>query len=84
MTQLSILALLGLASLMKDGSITVFNFAMNLQSVPLAIIGVSYSIAAFPTLAKCFSCGNKDEFLSAKKISQETKIPYSFLQPFCT
>ena len=64
MTQLSILALLGLASLMKDGSISVFNFAMNLQSVPLSIIGVSYSIAAFPTLAKCFSCGNKEEFLA--------------------
>lgn len=64
MTQLSIIILLGLASYMKDGSITVFNFAMNLQSVPLAIIGVSYSIAAFPTLAKCFSCGNRDEFLS--------------------
>lgn len=64
MTQLSIIALLGLASYMKDGSITIFNFAMNLQSVPLSIIGVSYSVAAFPMLAKCFSCGNKDEFLS--------------------
>ncbi|MFH1455101.1 MAG: lipid II flippase MurJ [bacterium] len=64
MTQISILVLLSLASFMKDGSITIFNFAMNLQNVPLSIIGVSYSIAAFPTLAKCFSCGNKDEFLS--------------------
>jgi len=64
MTQLSIIALLGLASFMKEGSITVFSFAMNLQNVPLSIIGVSYSIAAFPTLAKCFSCGNREEFLS--------------------
>ncbi len=64
MTQLSIIALLGIASFMKDGSITVFSFAMNLQNVPLSIIGVSYSIAAFPTLAKCFSCGNREEFLS--------------------
>ncbi len=64
MTQLSVLALLGLAAFMKDGSITIFNFAMNLQAVPLSIIGVSYSIAAFPTLSKSFSSGNKDEFLS--------------------
>ena len=64
MTQLSVLVLLSLASYMKDGSITIFSFAMNLQAVPLSIIGVSYSIAAFPTLAKCFSCGNKEEFLS--------------------
>lgn len=64
MTQLSIIALLGIASFMKDGSITIFNFAMNLQTVPLSIIGVSYSTAAFPTLARSFSSGNREEFLS--------------------
>jgi putative peptidoglycan lipid II flippase len=63
MTQISIVVLLGLASLMEEGSITIFSFAMNLQTVPLAIVGVSYSIAAFPTLAKSFSLGNRDEFL---------------------
>jgi putative peptidoglycan lipid II flippase len=63
MTQVSIIILLGLASMIKEGSVTIFSFAMNLQTVPLSIVGVSYSIAAFPTLAKCFSVGNKDEFL---------------------
>jgi putative peptidoglycan lipid II flippase len=64
MTQLSIIVLIGIASLMKEGTISIFNFAYNLQSVPLSIIGVSYSVAAFPTLSKFFTDGRKDDFLS--------------------
>ena len=64
MTQISIIALLGIASFMKGGSISIFNFAMNLQSVPLTIIGVSYSLAAFPTLSRLFAGGQKEEFIS--------------------
>ena len=63
MSQFSILVLLGIASLMEKGSITVFNFAFNLQSVPLSIIGVSYSVAVFPMLSKFFIDGNKEKFL---------------------
>jgi putative peptidoglycan lipid II flippase len=62
-SQIAIVALLGMASFMKEGSIAVFNFSYNLQSVPLVIIGVSYSIAAFPTLAKLFSGGEKNKFM---------------------
>lgn len=43
-----------LASTMVFGSLSTFNLSYNLQSVPLAIIGVSYSLAAFPTLSKYF------------------------------
>lgn len=64
MTQISIIVLLGIASLMKEGTISIFNFAYNLQSVPLSIIGVSYSVAAFPTLSKFFTGGKREEFLS--------------------
>jgi putative peptidoglycan lipid II flippase len=61
--QISILFLVGFASLMAEGSISVFNFSFNLQAVPLSIIGVSYSVAAFPTLARLYSNGNKKDFL---------------------
>lgn len=61
--QISILVLLALASLMPEGSIAVFNFALNLQAAPLSIIGVSYSVAAFPTLAYLFSRGDNGAFL---------------------
>ena len=61
--QLSLVILLGVASLLAAGSITIFNFAYNLQSVPLSIIGVSYSVAAFPTLARLFTNGERKLFL---------------------
>ena len=42
---------------------SIFNFSFNLQSVPLSIIGVSYSLAAFPTLTRLFSAGNREQFI---------------------
>jgi putative peptidoglycan lipid II flippase len=50
------------AGLLATGSIAIFNLAYNLQSVPLAIIGVSYSLAAFPSLALFFQEKRYDEF----------------------
>lgn len=55
--------LISLASLLSAGSISVFNFSFNLQSVPLSIIGVSYSLAAFPTMAKYISEGNSRKYV---------------------
>ena len=59
---ISVIFLLSFASLMTAGSIAIFNFSYNLQSVPLSIIGVSYSLAAFPVLVKLFSSGEKEKF----------------------
>jgi putative peptidoglycan lipid II flippase len=61
--QLASFFLIALASLMRGGSIAVYNLAFNLQSVPLSIIGVSYSSAVFPTLSKFFVENNRKEFL---------------------
>ena len=76
--QLSLLFLVSFASLMAVGSIAVFNFSFNLQSVPLTIIGVSYSVAAFPTLAKMFSNGDKTEFLEQMLVAAKHIIFWSF------
>ena len=51
-TQLLMVVLLGLASKLGEGAITILQFSYNLQSVPLALVGASYSVAVFPTLAK--------------------------------
>ena len=59
---ISLIALLALATVMEKGSVAVFSFAFNLQSVPLAIIGVSYSVAAFPTLSRFFANGETARF----------------------
>ncbi len=59
---LALIVIIALASFLPDGSISVFNFSFNLQSVPLNIIGISYAVAAFPTLAKSFGAGKQEEF----------------------
>lgn len=61
--QLASFFLVSLASLMSGGSISIFNLAFNLQSVPLSIIGVSYSSAVFPTLSKFFVENKRGDFL---------------------
>ncbi|MFA6254037.1 MAG: lipid II flippase MurJ [Candidatus Paceibacterota bacterium] len=62
-SQLVILIFIALASYLGRGSIAIFNFAYNLQSVPLSIVGISYSVAAFPTLSKYFARGHLDKFI---------------------
>ena len=62
--QIAVISLIALGSLMKEGSIAVFNLSFNLQSVPLAIIGVSYATAAFPDMSRIYSKKNINEFVS--------------------
>lgn len=62
--QLVLIILIALASYLGKGAIAVFNLSLNLQSVPLAIVGISYSVAAFPTLSKYFARGHLDKFVA--------------------
>lgn len=63
LSQIVSLSFVGIASTMTVGSVSVLQFAFNLQSVPLAIIGVSYSVAAFPVLAQLYSKGDMEAFV---------------------
>ncbi len=62
-TYVATMVLIALASQMQKGSIAIFTLALNLQSIPLAIVGMSYSVAAFPTLAKLWTGRNHEQFL---------------------
>ena len=63
LTSFSILIIISIASKIGVGSISLFQFSYNLQNVPLGIIGVSYAVAAFPTLARFCSTDNMGEFV---------------------
>jgi len=71
------------ASFLAIGSISIFNFSFNLQSVPLSIFGISYAVAAFPTLARSISEGRNDHFNSHLKSAARAivfwSIPATFL-----
>lgn len=64
LTQLQLTFFVFLASIMAIGSVTVTQFAHNLYAVPLSIIGVSYSVAAFPTLTLLLTEKKHAEFVS--------------------
>lgn len=64
-SQINLFVITIFASTLAAGSLAVFNFAQNLQSVPLGIFGISFSIAVFPTLSIFFAQNEKKEFAKA-------------------
>lgn len=50
-SQINLVVITVIASELASGSLSVFNFANNLQSFPVGIFGISFAVAAFPALA---------------------------------
>jgi len=61
-SQINLVIVTALASNLASGSLAVFNFANNLQSFPIGIFGISFAIAAFPSLAA--SAFDKEKLIS--------------------
>jgi len=61
--QINLIIITAIASTLVTGSITIFNFANNLQYLPIGIIGISFAVAAFPKLAQNWVKGDKEEFI---------------------
>lgn len=62
LNQLVLLLFVSVATTFAVGSVAVFQLAYNIQSVPLAVIGMSYSVAAFPTLSHLFAAEEHNRF----------------------
>lgn len=75
--QVATFFLVALASLMSAGSIAVFNFSWNLQSVPLSIVAASYASAVFPALSRYISRGEHEKFLDQMILSSRHIIFWS-------
>lgn len=61
--QINLFVITIFASLLASGSLAIFSFAQNLQSVPLGIIGVSFAIAVFPTLSALAAKKDNENFV---------------------
>jgi len=72
-----------IASVLASGSIAIFNFADNLRWVPIGIVGVAFSTAAFPAMSLAYAQGKKDLFLKRFSLAVRQAlfvvIPLSFL-----
>lgn len=51
-----------IASIFSAGSLTLFNFARQLYSLPISLFGVSLGQASFPTLSAQIADNNHDQF----------------------
>ncbi len=65
MNSIALLVIVAMGSTIGAGAISIFNFALDLETTPVGIIGVSYSVAVFPILAEAFARGKWDEWRSA-------------------
>ncbi len=61
--QINLIVITAIGSTLSVGSIAVFSLANNLQKLPITLIAVSFSTAAFPFLAVYFSKQEKDKLL---------------------
>ncbi len=61
--QLNLVIINILASLLPVGSVTIFNFANNLQAVPIGIIGIPFALAVFPVLSTAAAKNDTAEFI---------------------
>jgi len=59
-SQVNLVILTVIASTLPIGSLAIFNLANNLQNFPIGIFGISFAIAAFPSLCDFARKNNKD------------------------
>lgn len=79
MGSFTLLALTALASRIGTGSVSVFTLASNLEAVPLALIGSSYAVAAFPALAEARAKEYNGEFLRILSASSRHIVLWSLV-----
>lgn len=61
-SQANLIIITVIASTLPLGVISILNYSNNLQGLPITLIGLSFAIAAFPSLAKSFAGGQEKEF----------------------
>jgi putative peptidoglycan lipid II flippase len=64
LNQVTLLVLIAIASTLTAGSISVFQFAYNLHFLPVGIVGISFAVAAFPSLSEYATLRNKKMFFN--------------------
>jgi putative peptidoglycan lipid II flippase len=67
--QLNLIVQAGFASTLAAGSLAILTFSQNLQSFVFTVFGISFAIAAFPTLSAYAAQGEKQKFV---KVFSET------------
>lgn len=78
-SQANFLVITVIASTLAAGSLTIFQFAYNINSFPVGIFGIAYAIAAFPALCEFAERKQIKDFISS--FSQTTRQILFFIIP---
>ncbi len=76
---LTFLFFTSVATTIVAGGVTAVSFARNFQSVPVALIGVAISLAAFPGLSSSWAAGDRSGFARLVRTSAVTIAVVSIL-----
>mgnify|MGYP000872196374 CR=1 FL=1 len=63
-SQIQTIIMVGFASTLTAGGVSMFTFANNIQSFPIGLIGISFAIAAFPTLSTAAQSRKEEVFMT--------------------
>jgi putative peptidoglycan lipid II flippase len=76
--QLGLTVITAVISLMPLGSLTIYSLAVNIQSVPYAVIGVALAVAAFPFVSEAANYGKN---VAQNHLNQLIRIQIILLVP---
>lgn len=79
-TQINLFAITMLASKLPSGSLSVFNLASDIQSVPLGLFALSLATAAFPAFSEFAARDDREGF--RKSFSSTARLILFFTIPF--
>ena len=63
-TQIVVTVLIAFATKIGEGAASIFRFALTINTFPVIIIGISYSVAAFPQMVELFQQNKIKEFIT--------------------
>lgn len=78
-SQVQTIIMVGFASTLAVGGISMFTFASNIQSFPIGLIGISFAVAAFPSLTAAAQSNKEEVFM--KHIFQTLRTILIFILP---
>ncbi|MDO8598765.1 MAG: murein biosynthesis integral membrane protein MurJ [bacterium] len=61
-SQVQLVVIAAIATTLTAGTLASFSFAVNIQSVPIALIGVAFALAVFPRLSGAIAAGDRTAF----------------------
>jgi len=63
--QINLFVITSVASTLAAGSLTIFNFATNIQNIFFGLVGISFAVAVFPALSSYLAAGQSEKFTAS-------------------